>query len=233
VVGDGIVDDLNVVFVGASGMVGAAVLQECLDNPAVIKVLSVGRSGCGRRHPKLTELIHPDLFDLNPVAERLKGFNACFYTAGITSAGRNEADYTKFIYDMTKAVAEVLLPLNPGMAMVFVSGMRSDSTEKGKVMWARVKGRAENMLLQMPFRSVTIVRLAGLAAAEGFRSKTFLYRFFYAALGPVMPLLARLFPDFVTTPRILGRAFIRSAQGRSPKRILEPADIHALGGIKP
>ncbi len=224
-----IVDDLKVVFIGASGMVGAAVLQECLENPAVSGILCVGRTGCGRRHPKLTELIHPDLFDLKPAAERLKGYNACFYTAGITSAGMNEADYAKIIYGMTKAVAEALLPLNPDMAMVFVSGTRSDSTEKGTVMWARVKGRAENMLLNMPFRSVTIIRLAGLVAAEGFQSKTFLYRIFYATLGPVMPLLARLFPKFVTTPRILGRAFIRSAQGRASKKILEPADIDALG----
>jgi nucleoside-diphosphate-sugar epimerase len=228
-----IVDDLKVVFVGASGMVGAAVLQECLENPAVSSILCVGRGSCGRQHPKLTELIHPDLFDLKPAAERLKGYNACFYTAGVTSAGMNEADYTKIIYGMTKAVVEVLLPLNPDMAMVFVSGARSDSTEKGGLMWARVKGRAENLLLGMPFRSVTIIRLAGLVAAEGFRSKTFLYKIFYAALGPIMPLLARLFPNAVTTPQILGRAFIRSAQGRAPKKILEPADIHALGSATP
>ena len=227
-----IVEDLKVVFIGAGGMVGAAVLQECLENPAVSKILAVGRAPCGRHHPKLTELIHPDLFDLRPAAERLKGYNACFYTAGVTSAGMNEAEYARIIYDMTKAVAEVLLPLNPDMAMVFVSGMRSDSTEKGTVMWARVKGKAENLLLKMPFRSVTIIRLAGLVPAKGFRSKTFLYRILYAPLGPVMPLLARLFPAAVTTPEILGRAFIRGAQGRAPKQILESADIHALGAAQ-
>lgn len=223
------VDRLKVVFIGASGMVGAAVLQECLENPDVGEILSVGRSPSGRRHPKLTELIHPDLDDLKPVAERLKGYNACFYAVGASSAGMNEADYTRITYDLTKSVAEVLLPLNPDMAMVYVSGARSDSTEKGGQMWARVKGRTENLLLKMPFRSVTVVRLAGLVPADGFQSKTFLYRILYAPLGPVMPLLARLFPNAVTTPRILGRAFIRSAQGRSPKRILESSDIHALG----
>jgi len=222
-------DELRVIFIGASGMVGSAVMQECLENPAVTQVLSVGRSSCGRRHPKLTELLHPDMYDLSPVADRLKGFNACFYTVGVTSAGMNEADYAKLTYDMTKAVAETLLPLNRGMAMVFVSGASSDSTEKGKIMWARVKGRAENLLLRMPFKTVTIIRLAGLVPAKGFRSKTFLYRLFYVPLAPVLPLLARLFPKYVATPQILGRAFIRGAQGVLPKQILESRDIHAYG----
>src|SRR5678816_3898992 len=133
--------DLKVIFFGASGMVGAAVLQECLENPDVSSVLVVGRSSCGRQHPKLTELLHSDMFNLAPVAEKLKGYNACFYTVGITSIGMNEADYSRLTVDMTKAVAETVLPLNPGMAMVFVSGASSDSTEQGKIMWARVKGK--------------------------------------------------------------------------------------------
>jgi nucleoside-diphosphate-sugar epimerase len=223
------VEKLNVIFIGASGMVGSAVMEECLANPAVSSVLSLGRSSCGRQHPKLRELVHKDLYDLAPIAGQLRGFNACFYTLGVTSAGMNEADYSRLTYDMTKSVAEALLPLNPDMAIVFVSGASSDSTEQGKVMWARVKGRAENLLLRMPFRAVTIIRLAGLVPAKGFRSKTFLYRLFYVPLGPLLPLLARWFPRAVTTPQILGRAFIRGAQGKAPKQILEPADIHALG----
>ena len=223
------VEKLNVIFIGASGMVGSAVLQECLENPAVAKVLSVGRSSCGRQNPKLTELIHKDMYDLKPVAEQLKGYNACFYTVGVTSAGMSEADYTRLTYDMTKAIADVLLPLNPDMAIVFVSGGGSDSTEKGKIMWARVKGKAENLLLKMPFRNVTIIRLGGLVPAKGFKSKTFLYRLFYVPLGPILPLLAKLFPKVVTTPQILGRAFIRGAQGKAPQQILETADIHTVG----
>ena len=223
------VEPLRVIFFGASGMVGAAVLQECLENPAVEKVLVVGRSTCGRQHPKLSELLHSDLFDLRPVAASLKGYNACFYTVGITSVGMNEADYTRLTYDMTKSVAEFLLAQNPDMAMVFVSGGGSDSTEKGSVMWARIKGKAENLLLKMPFRSITIVRLAGLIPAKGFKSKTLLYKIFYVPLSPVLPLMARALPGLVTTPQILGRTFIRGAQGLIPKQILESRDIHAFG----
>lgn len=222
-------EPLRVIFFGASGMVGAAVLDECLENPAVEKVLVVGRSSCGRQHPKLSELLHADLFNLKPVAEQLRGYNACFYTVGVTSVGMNEADYTRLTHDMTKAVAETLLALNPNMAMVFVSGGGSDSTEKGSVMWARIKGKAENLLLKMPFRSVTIVRLAGLIPAKGYKSKTLLYRIFYVPLSPLLPLMARLFPGIVTTPKILGRTFIRGAQGLIPKQILESRDIHAFG----
>ena len=222
-------ESLHVLFIGASGMVGNAVLEEALANPAVSSVLSLGRSRTGRSHPKLSELVHSDMFNLSPVAEQLKGRNACFYTLGVTSAGMQEDAYTRIIVDMTKSVADTVLPLNPGMAMVFVSGASSDSSEKGKVMWARVKGKAENLLLSMPFGSVTVIRLAGLVPAKGFRSKTFLYRLFYIPLAPILPLLAKFFPQYVTTPPILGRAFIRAAQGKAPKQILEPPDIHALG----
>ena len=223
------VEDLKVIFVGASGMVGSAVMEECLANPAVSKILSLGRSSCGRQHPKLEELIHPDMYDLKPVAEKLKGYNACFFTVGVTSAGLNETDYSRLTFDLTKAVAETLLPLNPDLAVVFVSGAGSDSTEKGKIMWARVKGSAENLLLKMPFRSVTIIRLAGLVPAKGFRSKTLLYRLFYVPLGPLLPLLAKLFPKAIATPQILGRAFILGAQGKLAKQVLEPADIYSVG----
>ncbi|HTM45615.1 MAG TPA: NAD-dependent epimerase/dehydratase family protein, partial [Polyangiaceae bacterium] len=145
---------LKVIFFGASGMVGAAVLDECLNNPNVSAVLAVGRSSTGRTHAKLTELIHVDLFDLSPVVEKLQGYNACFYTVGITSVGMKEADYAKLTVDMTRAVATAVLQANPAIAMVFVSGASSDSTEQGKVMWARIKGKAENLLLKMPFGSV-------------------------------------------------------------------------------
>ena len=224
-----IVEDLNVIFIGASGMVGSAVMQECLENPAVKRVLSIGRSSCGRVHPKLTEILHKDIYDLSPLQGRLTGYNACFYTVGVTSIGMNEADYSRLTVDMTRAVAEALLPLNPDMAMVFVSGGGSDSSEKGPVMWARVKGKAENLLLKMPFRCVTIIRLAGLIPAKGFKSKTFWYRVFYVPLSPFLPLLAKIFPKVMTTPQILGRAFIKGAQGKAPKQIIESSDIHTLG----
>ena len=220
---------LRVVLLGASGMVGSAVLSECLADPAVEKVLSLGRGPSGRTHPKLTDLVHHDMFDLAAVAGGLAGYDACFFTVGTTSAGKSEGDYTRLTYDLTASVAKTLLTLNPGMSIVYVTGAGADSTEKGSVMWARVKGRTENHLLKMGFRSATMIRLAGLVPAPGFRSKTALYNLFYVPFGPVLPLLARAFPNLVTTPHILGRAFIRAAQGRSPKPILEPRDINALG----
>jgi nucleoside-diphosphate-sugar epimerase len=222
-------DKLKVLMFGASGMVGYAVLQECLRNPDVEAVLSVSRKSNAVSHPKYTELLHGDLFDLNPVAQRLEGFNACFYTIGVSSAGMNEADYTRTTYDLTKAIVDVVLPRNPGLSMVFVSGRSTDSTEQGSVMWARVKGRAENLLLNMPFKSVTIVRLAGLVPAKGGTSSTALYRFFYSTAALLLPGLHKLFPNFVTTPEILGKAFIRAAQRKAPSKILEAPDIHALG----
>lgn len=214
---------------GANGMVGYAVLQECLQNPEVSSVVSVGRRSNRVQHPKYTELLHGDLFDLQPIAAQLAGFDACFYTIGVSSAGMNEADYTRTTFELTKAVFETLLPQNTNLAVVFVSGRSSDSTEHGRVMWARVKGRAENLLLRMPFKSVTIVRLAGLVPAQGGSSSTTLYRMVYGAARVILPLLHRLTPNNVTTPSILGRAFIRAAQGKAPKRVLKSADIHALG----
>jgi nucleoside-diphosphate-sugar epimerase len=220
---------LRVLMFGASGMVGYAVLRECLQNPDVSSVLSVSRRSNNVQHPKYQELLHSDLFDLQPVAAKLAGFDACFYTIGVSSAGMKEGDYTRTTFDLTKSVFETLLPRNPAMAVVFVSGRSSDSTEKGRVMWARVKGRAENLLLRMPFKSVTIVRLAGLVPAPGGSSSTTLYRMLYGVAAAVLPVLHKLMPDNVTTPTILGRAFIRAAQGKAPKPILESADIHALG----
>ncbi|HMI94516.1 MAG TPA: NAD-dependent epimerase/dehydratase family protein [Polyangiales bacterium] len=220
---------LKVVLFGATGMVGHAVLHECLQNPDVAEVLSVSRRSKGLAHPKYRELLHEDLFDLRPVAEQLTGFDACFFTVGVSSAGMKEADYARTTFDLTKAVVDVLLPLNPGLAIVFVSGRSTDSSEQGPVMWARIKGRAENLLLGMPFGSVVIIRLAGLVPAPGGSTSTPLYRFFYGAAAAILPLLHKLFPRFVTTPEILGRAFIRAAQGRAPKKILESPDIHALG----
>jgi hypothetical protein len=214
---------------GATGMVGYAVLAECLRNPAVEAVLSVSRKTNGVKHPKYCELLHPDLFQLGPVSEQLKGYNTCFYTIGVSSAGMNEGDYTRTTYDLTKAIVDAVLPLNPGMSIVFVSGRSTDSSEKGSVMWARVKGRAENLLLGMPFRSATMIRLAGLVPAKGGNSSTPLYRFFLGVAGFILPGLHKLFPSFVTTPTILGRAFIAAAQCMAPKPILESPDIHALG----
>jgi uncharacterized protein YbjT (DUF2867 family) len=223
------IDDLKVIIFGASGMVGAAVLSECLKDPQVSAVLSVGRNSCRMTHPKLKELILPDLFNMEPQAEALKGYNACFFTLGASAAGLNEAQYAKINHDLPLKTAELLLKLNPDLAICYVSGTGTDSTEKGSVMWARAKGRTENELLKMPFRAAVMFRLAGLQPLKGFKSSTRMYRVFYSLFGPILPLLVWLFPNWVTTPERLGRAVIRAGSGLSPKSILEAKDIHELG----
>jgi uncharacterized protein YbjT (DUF2867 family) len=224
-----IVPQLRVAIFGASGMVGAAVLEECLADPSVLSVVAVGRHPAGRIHPKLRELHAPDLFDLSALSSELVAINACFFTVGSTAAGKTEERYARENHDLPISVAKFLLERNPDLAVTYVSGAGADSTEKGRIMWARVKGRTENDLIAMAFRNATMFRLAGLVPLKGHPSKTRLYRAFYAPLAPILPLLARLVPGSVTTPRILGRAMIRAAQGHSRMSRLEPQDIDRLG----
>jgi len=224
-----IVPQLRVALFGASGMVGAAVLDECLADPNVLSVVAVGRSSTGRTHPKLRELGAPDLFDLSALSSELGGLNACFLTVGSSAAGKNEEQYSRENHDLPLSIANFLLERNPDLAITYVSGAGADSTGKGRIMWARVKGRTENDLIAMPFRNATMFRLAGLVPLKGHPSKTRLYRIFYAPLAPILPFLARLIPGSITTPRILGRAMIRAAQGHSRLSRLEPQDIDHLG----
>ena len=224
-----IVPQLRVALFGASGMVGAAVLEECLADPDVLSVVAVGRHPTGRTHPKLRELRAPDLFDLSALSSDLSGLNACFLTVGSTAAGKTEDQYSRENRELPVHIAKFLLERNPDLAVTYVSGAGSDSTGNGRVMWARVKGRTENDLIAMPFRNATMFRLAGLVPLKGHPSKTRLYRFFYTPLAPILPFLARLVPGSITTPRILGRAMIRAAQGHSRLSRLEPQDIDLLG----
>lgn len=224
-----IVPELKVAIFGASGMVGAAVLEQCLADPAVLSVVAVGRSPVGRAHPKLREVRVADLFDLSSVASDLEGLNACFFTVGSSVVGKTEAQYARENHDLPLYVAKFLLERNPGLAFTYVSGVGTDPAGKVSAMWARVKGRTENDLLALPLRSATMFRLGMLQPLKGHPSKTRLYRLFYAPLGPVLPFLAKLFPGWITTPRILGRAMIHAAQGRSRLGRLEPQDIDALG----
>jgi uncharacterized protein YbjT (DUF2867 family) len=223
------VSSLRVILFGASGMVGSAVLSECLTDDRVEAVLCVGRSSCGQSHPKLKELLHGDLFDLGPLAAQLTGYNACFFTLGTSSVGMNEADYTRVTYDLTMAVANELLKHNPGLAFCFISGVGTDETEQGRVMWARIKGKAENALLRLPFRAAVMFRLGALLPVKGFRSKTAWIRVAYTLSRPLLPLLAVLFPNSIATPRSLGRAMIKAGLGEAPKARLLPKDFIELG----
>jgi uncharacterized protein YbjT (DUF2867 family) len=209
-------------------MVGQAVLRECLVDEGVTRVVTLGRRATGQRHEKLREVVHDDLMDLSPVEAQLSGLDACFFCIGVTSAGMTEASYTKVTYDLTVAVATTLARHNPAMTFIFVSGAGTDSTERGRVMWARVKGRAENALLRMPFRAAYMFRPALILPLHGIRSRTRAYRIFYSVVKPVNRLLKALFPGSVTTTEQLGRAMLAVARRGYPRPILESRDISSF-----
>lgn len=220
---------MRVAVFGATGMVGGAALREALDSREVEAVVTVGRRPTGLSHPKLTEVVHHDLFDYTPVRDRLAGLDACFFCLGVTSAGMREDAYRRVTLDLAVAAARVLLELNPGMTFCFVSGAGTDSTERGRVMWARVKGAAENALFAMPSEAVYAFRPAFIQPLRGVRSRTPLYAAFYAVTSPLYPLLRRLFPRWVTDSVTVGRALIRVAAEGYPKRVLENGDINRAG----
>ena len=219
---------MKVLLFGATGMVGQGVLRECLLDPEIERVLAIGRSATGQQHPKLTEIVHRDLPNLAAIEGELRGYDACFFCLGVSSAGMSEAEYHRVTYELTLAVAETLARLNPGMTFLYVSGAGTDSTERGRLLWARVKGKTENALLRLPFRAAYMFRPAAIQPLAGIRSKTRLYRLFYAAAGPVFPVLKVLWPDLVTTTAQLGRAMIQVAKQGAPKAVLESRDINRV-----
>ncbi|HEU4720918.1 MAG TPA: NAD-dependent epimerase/dehydratase family protein [Gemmatimonadaceae bacterium] len=219
---------MNVLILGATGMVGQGVLRECLLDDGVARVVTLGRTATGQAHPKLREIVHADLLDLSPVQDRLGGLDACFYCLGASAAGLSEAEYTRINYATTLSVAETLVRLDPDVVFVYVSGAGTDSTERGRTMWARVKGRTENALLRMPFRSAYMLRPGLIVPMHGVKSKTRLYRAFYTVLAPVLPVLKALFPRSIITTEQLGRAMLRLARSGYPKPVLEAADLAVL-----
>jgi uncharacterized protein YbjT (DUF2867 family) len=218
---------VKVIPFGASGMVGQGVLRECLLDPLVGKVLSVGRTAMGQPDTKLLEIVQPDLLNLNSVADQFAGYDACFFCLGVSAAGMKEADYRRVTYDLTLLVAATLVERNPAMTFIYVSGSGTDSTERSRMMWARVKGATENALLQMPFKSVYMFRPGYIQPLHGVRTKTAWYRAFYAVLAPLYPLL-KFVPKYVTTTECVGRAMIRVARAGYQKKILESRDINIV-----
>jgi uncharacterized protein YbjT (DUF2867 family) len=219
---------MKVVLFGGSGMVGQGVLRECLLDPDIDRVVSVVRTPTGVQHPKLREIVHGDFHDFTPIEAELAGADACMFTLGVTSSGMTEDAYRRVTYDITIAAAKSCLRANPSSTFLFVSGAGTDSTERGGTMWARVKGAAENALLAMPFRAAYMFRPAFIEPMHGIRSRTTMYRIFYAIVRPLFPIL-RLFPRYVTTTERIGRAMIEAAKHGAPRSILESADINALG----
>jgi uncharacterized protein YbjT (DUF2867 family) len=218
---------MKVLLFGATGMVGQGVLRECLAAPDVTLVQTVGRSATGMKHPRLREVVRSDLFDLAPVADELGGFDACFFCLGVSSWRMTEADYTRMTYDLTLAIAQLLAPLNPGMTFVYVSGTGTDSSEHGRIMWARVKGRTENALQRLPFRAVYLFRPGAIVPMHGERPRAAAYRWLYPVLSPLLPLLRRLAPRGVATTETMGRAMLNVVRHGAPQPILEPPHIEA------
>jgi uncharacterized protein YbjT (DUF2867 family) len=219
---------MNVLLFGASGMVGQGVLRECLLDTEVQLVQTVGRTATGVQNPKLREVVSPDLSRYGALETELSGFDACFFCLGVSSSGMPEADYERVTYGITMAMAEALSQLNPQMTFIYVSGAGTDSTERGRVMWARVKGKTENALLRLPFRAAYMFRPGLIEPRYGVRSKTAGYRIFYALSKPLLPPLRWLFPNSILTTDEIGRAMLTVAMHGAPKPVLETRDIRAI-----
>jgi uncharacterized protein YbjT (DUF2867 family) len=219
---------MKVILFGATGMVGQGVLRECLLDADVESVLAVGRSPTGQRHAKLNEIVHDNFLDYSAIESQLAGYDACFFCLGVSSVGMDEQRYRHLTYDITLAAARTLAKLNPQMVFVYVTGRGTDSSEQGRLMWARVKGKTENDLLKLPFRAAYMFRPAGIQPLHGIRSKTAWYQAVYVIAAPLLTLLNRIAPKYVTTTEQVGRAMIKVARDGFPKPVLESEDINRL-----
>ena len=215
---------MKALIFGATGMVGRGVLRECLLDPAVLLVATLGRSAVGVQSAKLVEIVHRDLEDYAGIEDRLRGFDACFFCLGVSSAGMKETEYERLTYGFTMGAAEMLCRLNPGLTLIYVSGAGTDSTEKGPIMWARVKGRTENGLLRLPLEAY-MFRPGVIEPLDGIKSKTAAYRIPYMLAKPLLPLLRWALPNQIVTTRMIGQAMLHVARHGYAKRILEIKDI--------
>ncbi|MCX6174769.1 MAG: NAD-dependent epimerase/dehydratase family protein [Ignavibacteriales bacterium] len=215
---------IKTIITGSTGMVGEGVLYECLKHPDVESVLVINRKPCGVMHDKLKEIIHKDFFDLSQVESQLSGYNACYFCAGVSSVGKKEEEYKRITYDLTINFANTLLRLNPEMVFTYVSGVGTDSTEKGKSMWARVKGKTENDLLKLPFKATYMFRPGYIQPTKGLRNTYKIYK----VLALYYPFWKILFPKFVITLEELGKAMINVVLKGSEKKILGCVDIRKV-----
>ena len=212
---------MKVIITGVTGMVGEGVLLECLDNDEVTDVLVVGRKHYEKSHPKLKELIIKDFAHIAQHKDEVKAYDACFFCAGVSSVGENEDSFTNKTYDFVVPSAKVLAESNQNMTFIYVSGKGTDSTEKGKVMWARVKGRTENALMKLPFKQEYNFRPAIMKATKGQVNVKLIYKI----LGPI---LAPFYPAKTLTLSQVGRAMIHAVSKGYPNQNLEPEDIYKL-----
>jgi uncharacterized protein YbjT (DUF2867 family) len=219
---------MKVILFGASGMVGQGVMRECLIDPEVETVLAVGRSPTGVRNAKLREIVHDNFLDFSTILSQLAGYYACLFCLGVSSLGMSEERYRHLTYDITLAAATTLSELNPGMVFVYVTGQGTDSTEHGRLMWARVKGKAENDLLKLPFKAAYMFRPADIQPLHGVRSRTAWIQAIYVVASPLLTWLDRVAPKYMTTTEQVGRAMIKVARDGCPKAVLESEDINRV-----
>jgi len=212
---------IKAIITGTTGMVGEGVLHECLSHPDVEKVLVINRKPCGVSNPKISEIIHKDFFDLSPIENQLKGYNACFFCSGVSAIRKKEAEYYSLTYTLTHTMAEVLARLNPDMTFCYISGAGTDSTEKGRIMWARVKGKIENDLMKLAFKKVYAFRPGFLQPAKGLKN---VHNYYYR-IGFLFPLFQKIIPRYVSTLKELGLAMINSVTKGYDRSILEVRDI--------
>lgn len=221
---------MRVILFGATGMIGSGVLIECLADARVESVLCIGRKPSGVTHPRVRNLVRDNLDDLSDVRDQLRGHDACFYCLGVSSVGLGEAEYSRITFDLTLAAARALAEVNPGSTFCYVSGGGSDASERGRVMWARVKGRTENALLALPLNA-WMFRPGYIQPRKGVRSKTAWYQAFYTVMGPFYPVLRLAFGSLMTTTENVGRAMIAVAAAGAAgadRRLLENDDINRI-----
>ena len=219
---------MKVIILGATGMVGKGVLLECLNNAKVTTVLVVNRKPVGISHDKLKEIIHKDFFNLEAIKNCLAGYDACYFCLGISAFRQSEANYKRITYDLTLHFAETLLVQNQNMTFIYVSGKGTDSTEKGKTMWARVKGKTENAILALGFKDAYTLRPAYIKPDKNAPSSTPLYRILLSALGWLHPLIKVMFPSFTTTTFQIGRAMLYITENPTDKKQIESKDINVF-----
>ena len=215
----------KVIITGATGMVGKGVLLECLDSDKVSEVLCIGRNPVQLEHPKLKQVIHKDFSEFESISDQIQGYDAAFMCMGVSAAGLNEKKYNHMTYDYTMALANALIQPNSQMTVCYVSGQGTDSTEKGRQMWARVKGKTENDLLKLGFKGAYMFRPGAIIPLRGIKSSTRLYQFFYDYFLWLLKLVKRLAPNSVVNTTDIGLAMINCATVGYSEKILKPADI--------
>jgi len=219
---------VNVVLFGATGMVGAGALLECLADARVRSVVALTRSPLNRTHPKLREVRRDDFFHYNDCRAEFAVCDACFFCLGVSSIGMDEKRYTRLTYDLTLAAAHALAAANPRMTFCYVSGVGTDSTERGSRMWTRVKGRTENALLALPFKAAFMFRPGYIQPVGAVRSRTGWVQAAYTVVAPFYPILRRVWPNGTTTTANLGRALIEVAAAGYPEKVLYSQDMNRL-----